>query len=58
LDMRKRFRGNPSTTNNKRAGEPAVNIIGFNHPTRPREHQPNHLDPLDPPPEKPVERLV
>lgn len=28
LDMRKRFRGNPSTTNNKKEG-PAVSVIGF-----------------------------
>ncbi|CED84572.1 Cytochrome c oxidase assembly protein PET191 [Phaffia rhodozyma] len=30
LDMRKRFRGNPSTTNNRKEGVPSVSIIGVN----------------------------
>lgn len=30
LDMRKRFRGNPSTTNNRKETVPAVSIVGVN----------------------------
>lgn len=44
LDMRKRFRGNPSTTNNHKETVPAVSIIGVN------AHEDRSARPAPPPP--------
>lgn len=40
LDMRKRFRGNPSTTNNRKEGVPDISVIGVNaHPSQQQKQE-------------------